>query len=171
MHLNPALAGTGCLLASQYKPAKDSDMSAFKVNRVRVQKAFLTPSRAKQAFKDECNINNIMARYEKTGLIDHIKENQGRYVDAPSHEDFHQAMNLVTSAKSMFESLPSKIRSDFKNDPSLFLDFVADESNREQMVKYGLVDPSNLAERAAEAPSSNPAAPVEEKPADAPEAS
>lgn len=127
-------------------------MSAYKVNRRRVQKAFENPSRAKQAFKDECDINNIMSRYEQTGLIEHIRVNQGRYVDAPSYEDFHQAMNLVTSATQMFDTLPASIRRDFNNDASLFLEFVSNEDNREAMVNYGLIDPAKIPEPPAGEP-------------------
>ena len=34
-----------------------------------VTKTFSKPSRAKQSFKDECDINSIMAKWQKTGVM------------------------------------------------------------------------------------------------------
>ena len=47
------------------------------------RKEFHLPSLTKQSFKDECNINNIMSKYMKDGLIGHVNKHQGRYDDLP----------------------------------------------------------------------------------------
>ena len=80
-------------------------------------------SETKQAFKDECDVNQIMAKYQKTGVIDHVKRFGGDYGYADS-TDFHDAMNLVADAQTMFNELPSAAREHFGNDPARFLDFV-----------------------------------------------
>lgn len=113
-------------------------MTFYKVNRLRVQKEFNLPSKAKQAFADECDINKIMSRFEKSGLIEHIKENAGRYADAGDIDDYHAAMNLIADTNSMFETLPATIRAQFDNDAGSFLDFVADPENRQNLVEMGL---------------------------------
>lgn len=69
-----------------------------------------------------CDVNNIMARYTKTGVLDHLRLYEGQYTDCPPG-DYHEAMNRVTAVNSMFEELPSQMRSHFRNDPSVFLDF------------------------------------------------
>lgn len=101
----------------------------------RVIKSFKLPSLTQQSFKDETDINNIMAKYQKTGLIDHVNEHGPTYGDQPSAESFHHAMSLVADTKSMFEELPSSVRDDFENDPAKFLEFVADEDKRNALLQ------------------------------------
>jgi phage internal scaffolding protein len=75
-----------------------------------------------QSHKAECDINNIMARYTKTGTLDHVRRYEGQYLDLPP-DDFQEAQQKVADAKSMFEELPSQLRSHFGNDTMKFLDF------------------------------------------------
>lgn len=98
-------------------------------------------SRTKQSFKKECDINQIMAKYQKTGAITHFNKHQQNYGMADG-QTFQEAMNLVCEAQEMFNDLPSSIRSRFGNDPAAFLDFVQDESNVDEMVKLGLAQGS-----------------------------
>lgn len=105
----------------------------------RKEKFTVGPSLVKQAFKKECDINNIMARYQKTGLVDHVAMHQGNYDDLSDVPSYHEAMNKVLAANVSFRLLPSSIRKRFNNDPALFLDFVSDESNRDEMVSMGLI--------------------------------
>jgi phage internal scaffolding protein len=94
-------------------------------------------SMAHQSMKDECDINVIMARYKKTGLIEHVRMYQGQYGDF-GEMDFHEAMNLVTRAQEMFETVPAEIRAQFGNDPGAFLNFVNDEKNGDKLIEMGL---------------------------------
>lgn len=118
----------------------------------RVQTFPVGPSRTKQSFRDESEINKIVARYQKTGILDHVAKYGGSYGDLPGPEDFHAAMNLVTDASSMFEELPSSVRSRFANDPSSFLEFVGNDENHAEMVEMGLIRETPASEPAAEAP-------------------
>ncbi len=94
---------------------------------------------AKQAFANECDINQIMAKYQKTGAVAHVAKHIGEYNFATS-ATFHDAMNIVAKANSLFEELPSKIRNLCKNDPATFLDFVQDEANADELVELGLAN-------------------------------
>ena len=94
-------------------------------------------SRTKQAHAKEADINYIMRKYLKTGLIEHSRKHQPDYGFATS-EDFHTSMNIITKANSMFEELPSQIRAKFENKPEQFLDFVNNEKNVPEMVELGL---------------------------------
>jgi len=95
-----------------------------------------------QSFKKECDINNIMKKYQKTGLADHVSTFQGDYTDLTDVPTYHEAMNKVISANSAFSTLPSSVRKRFNNDPAEFLNFVSDENNREEMEQLGLIPPS-----------------------------
>ena len=96
-----------------------------------------TDGRTRQEMKAECDINNIMKKYERTGLIDHVARHDGQYGEYAVN-DYHTAMNTVVAAREMFETVPSAIRARFGNDPGAFIDFVNDEANAEEMVKLGL---------------------------------
>lgn len=103
---------------------------------------FSQPTMAKQSFQDECDINTIMSRYEKTGLIEHVKDVQGSYGDFTSVDDYHASLNKVISAQEAFYKLPSSIRARFDNDPSHLMAFLEDPENRSEAVKLGLIDPT-----------------------------
>ena len=123
------------LLRTHYNEKEHSMYQSAYREHQPVMKTFKLPSRTQQSFKDETNINNIMAKYQKTGLIDHVNEHGPSYGDQPSAGDYHEAMNRVASTKSMFEELPSSVREDFENDPALFLEYVSDQERREELLK------------------------------------
>lgn len=94
----------------------------------------------RQEFKDECDINNIMLQYQVTGEFFHLNQALPQYMDCTG-EDFRAAMDYVASAFTMFEELPSAIRSRFDNDPAEFIDFCSYEKNRPELVEMGLLSP------------------------------
>ncbi len=110
-----------------------------------------TEGRTKQSFTEQCEINNIMARHQKTGAITHLNQHGANYGFATSH-DFSESMRIVKTAQDMFNGLPSSIRSRFANDPGLFLDFVQDAENEAEMRKLGIL-PTEPEEQATEEPS------------------
>lgn len=91
----------------------------------------------RQEFKAECNINNIMAKYQKTGIIDHIMKYSPTYGEY-SPIDFQEAMDTIKQGESLFAELPSKARKYFNNDPAEFMEFVNDPENIEKLVELGL---------------------------------
>lgn len=106
----------------------------------KIQSPFSTvgPSMTRQSMTDECNINFIIDKFQKTGVITHEKEYKGDYGEF-ENMDFHEAMNIVADANSMFETVPSSIRKEFDNDPGKFLAFVQDDKNRDRMHEMGLL--------------------------------
>lgn len=91
----------------------------------------------KQNHKAECDVNLILSRYQKTGVITHRNEYAEQYDDATGM-DFQEAMNLVKSAENMFSALPSSIRKRFEQDPAKFLQFVNNPENIDEMIEMGL---------------------------------
>jgi len=96
-------------------------------------------SLTKQSFTKECDINNIVKKYQKTGALDHVNKHEGSYGFASS-DDFTASMEIVAKGTTMFEELPSSIRTKFENDPAKFLDFVQDKNNLEEMQELGLAN-------------------------------
>lgn len=94
----------------------------------------------KQSFKDECDINTIMARYISTGEMPDISSIAPQYLDVTSGFDFQQMNDQVVEAKQLFAQLPSVLRSRFANDPGAFLDYCADPDNVPEMRKLGLIN-------------------------------
>lgn len=91
-----------------------------------------------QHHKDQCDVNTIMAKYIKTGLIDHVQQYAGEYMDLASDPDFHTSMNKVKAAEAMFLTVPAAVRAVFDNDPGKFLEFVTDPDNIDEIREMGL---------------------------------
>lgn len=106
--------------------------------QLKSQICFLAQGRTKQEFKDESDINVIMSRYLKTGMLDYVTKHQPQYLDVTS-VDFQNAMDVIAKSKSMFQDLPAALRSRFENDAAKFLDFVHDAENIEEMHELGLL--------------------------------
>lgn len=98
-------------------------------------------SGAKQQFKDECDINKIMSRYQKTGLINHVNNHSAQYGAATS-QDFRESMELITNATQMFNDLPSKTRRRFGNSPEAFLEFM-ETADGDQLIEMGMAEPKH----------------------------
>ncbi len=98
-------------------------------------------SRTKQSFLEECDINRILAQYARTGLLTHVRERPGFYVDVSDMPDYRSALDAVKQAEDLFLRLPSKTRVRFNNDPALFLDFCNDPDSEAEMRDLGLLPP------------------------------
>lgn len=94
-----------------------------------------------QEFKDDCNPNVIIERFTKHGTLPDGSSRPPLEGDFSSVGSFDDAMNLVISAQSQFDALPSKIRSRFDNDPRELIRFMSDASNETEAVSLGLVAP------------------------------
>jgi len=94
--------------------------------------------RTKQSFKEQCDINWIMERYNKTGQLPEMIKREGKYGDFSSAGTYQDALNVVRHAEIQFASLSSAVRERFLNDPARFLEFVNDPSNIDEMVDLGL---------------------------------
>jgi len=106
----------------------------------RVRAGPFGPTMTKQSMQDECDINILMKKYEKTGMIDHVIRYKGQYADVTSQLDYQEALHTIMDAQSMFASLPASVRDRFGNSPEHFLKFVEDPANETEMRKMGLMD-------------------------------
>lgn len=116
-----------------------------------------------QHFKDECDINIIVERFGLTGELPQVLQLPA-YQDYEGIFDFQTAMNAVRAAEEGFMQLPAKLRARFQNQPQQLLEFLADDENRLEAEKLGLVNkpqpsPEPAPAPSAQAPATPPAVP------------
>lgn len=124
--------------------------------RVKLSITFPPEGMTKQSFKDECDVNRIMARYLATGELPNINALPPQYLDVTAL-DFQEHQNFIAGANSLFQELPSAIRSRFGNSPAEFLDFCSHEKNRPELAEMGLLRP--ITEPVIPAPHLTPSTP------------
>jgi len=106
---------------------------------IKVQTINNQPSRTQQQFKDQCDVNKIIAKFKRTGSVTHLKNVQeGVYADLSQLPSLQEAENAVIAAQQAFEAVPALTRQRFGNDPKLFVDFLSDPKNDEEAIKMGL---------------------------------
>lgn len=90
--------------------------------------------RTEQQHVKACDINTIMAKYQKTGVIDHVNKYAARYGDIEPIT-FFDAQNIVADAKTQFEELPAYIRDQFENDVGQYLELMTTDEGVDQLKK------------------------------------
>lgn len=100
-------------------------------------------SRTHQSFAKDANINNIMSRYKKTGVLVDPRlissSRVPRFGDFSDIPDYSVMVQRVQQAERDFLTLPAAVRARFENDVSKALDFVADRANVKESVSLGLL--------------------------------
>ena len=71
--------------------------------------------------------------------------------DFTHFKDFFACQNAIVEAHNAFDALPVEIRERFNYDPGKLIEWLADDKNREEAIKLGLI------EKAAEAATPVPA--------------
>lgn len=91
-----------------------------------------------QAHKDICDVNRIIQKYDKTGLITHVAKMEAEFGDLTG-ADFREMMTTVAEVQQQFEQMPARIRARFGNDPGQLLTFMESGDNREEAIRLGLI--------------------------------
>jgi len=106
--------------------------------------------RTDQSFKKDCDVNEIMRKFIKTGQINHLKTNQGVYADVSEFGDLTDSVLRIQKAKEAFEALPASLRKTLGNQLLNLIDYLQDPSNDEEAIKLGLKNrPQNTAGEAS----------------------
>jgi len=101
-------------------------------------------SLTRQEFKHECDVNNVLAKFQKTQIIEHLNRVNGASIDNTLYGSYQESMNIVINAEKAFKAIPSKLRKMFDNDPSQYLAFTTDPANLDKMRELGLAKPLPL---------------------------
>lgn len=105
----------------------------------------------RQEFAEECDLNALMARYQKTGLMPQHQGPAPFYGDFADLPDYMAAQNMILAADAAFMALPATVRREFENDPAKFVAFAEDEANLPKMREWGLAEPLDVPEAPAPA--------------------
>ncbi len=90
--------------------------------------------RTKQSFKDETDINRLLARANKTGTISHLTKYEARYGDFANF-DFFESQIMLAKGREIFDALPAEIRSEFGQSQAAFFNYVNDPENKDRLGK------------------------------------
>ncbi|AXH73710.1 MAG: internal scaffolding protein [Microviridae sp.] len=102
-----------------------------------------TISLTRQEFADECDINKLMAQYEKTGILPaNMNNDVPRYLDVVDVPNLQEALTLLADSTTAFMALPATVRREFDNDAVKFVQFAQDPENLAQMRTWGLAPPA-----------------------------
>lgn len=96
--------------------------------------------RTKQSFKAQCDVNNIIKKYDKTGLLAHVNTMKAQYGDFSKVGDFREALDKMAKAEEAFMEMPPKLRKRFRNDPMEMVAFLSDKANKAEAIELGLVE-------------------------------
>ena len=127
----------------------------------------IEPSLTVQADAKEADINYIMARYTRTGVLPQMIEREPHFGDFSDIKDYLSSMLIITKAREQFEALDARVRDRFANDPARMLAFVADPANKNELIALGLaVAPVATTPSPASPSSAGQAVPAPVKPPD-----
>lgn len=132
--------------------------------------------RTKQSFKDQTNINKILAKAARGNTITHLAQYGAVYGDFSDIDDLLTAQERLQRGQEIFERLPGEIRREFGQDPRRFFKFVNDPQNAEDLPRVlpGLAKPGNqlgTVKRTAATVPADPVQPDPSPPVDIPPAS
>lgn len=105
------------------KKAAQARPRAHYIPHARRPKVFDGPSLTKTDQARDANVNNIVARYDRTGVLNHLAAAEGVYADVSELGSYQDAVNAVQGAQQQFLQLPSQLRARFDNDPAKFVDW------------------------------------------------
>lgn len=112
------------------------------MKRARVQISFDEGSSlTKQSFREECDVNTVVARFVRTGVLapGSLNPKSPLFGDVSGVGGFREALEMVREAEEAFASLPSAVRDRFANDPGNLVEFLQTPGNLPEARELGLV--------------------------------
>ncbi|AXF52684.1 MAG: DNA pilot protein [Microviridae sp.] len=100
---------------------------------------FTQPSLTKQAFKDSCDMNLILKRFLECGQVPPVAP-PPKFLDVMDIT-YHEAVNYVLDAQDYFDTMPSRLRDAYSNDPEKFIDALGDPEKHARLVELGYPSP------------------------------
>jgi phage internal scaffolding protein len=124
--------GVLIMIRKAYEPIGETRRPVITLNK--------EPSMTKQSHAERLDVNNIIKRYNRTGVLQQATDFEGVYGEFTSY-DLREAIEKVEKSNQIFMEVPSEIRARFENDPGAFIDFATNPTNVHQMRDWGLAKP------------------------------
>jgi len=97
------------------------------------------PRMTQQEFANEVNINQIIARAERTKQTIIGDQSGMVYGDFTKVTDYQSALGLIQEANNQFQLLNAETRNRFQNNPANLLAFIQNDQNHEEAISLGLL--------------------------------
>jgi hypothetical protein len=89
-----------------------------------------TDGMTKQSFKDQCDVNKIVKKAQKTGSLAFAEKYPDQvFGEFPDVDDLLTAHGHIERAGEIFSELPSEVKREFGHSPYEFLRFANDPEN------------------------------------------
>lgn len=123
-------------------------------------------SLTQQQFKDECDIDCILRRYDQTGvLVDPLSERRlAQFGDFSNLPSFAEYQNRLAEVSEYFMSLPPEVRSNFANDIGTFIEAIGNPDNESKLIELGILEKVSSEPLESSVASSNPVGKVDPLP-------
>lgn len=97
--------------------------------------------KTKQEFQPDTDINKIIARYKRTGVLPSTgRDALAQYGDVSQVPDFQAMHDKVMAANEAFNTLPAKLRKEYGNDAGQFLAALQGPEGDKLAIELGLKD-------------------------------
>jgi len=109
------------------------------------------PSMTKQCHKDECLVENILARFQATGVCDHVNQahplntDPSQIFDCVDFPSFQEAQQTIAAAKQAFDALPKELQEKSGGSPEAMAEWLQDPTNLEIAKNWGKKEESPVA--------------------------
>jgi phage internal scaffolding protein len=94
--------------------------------------------RTKSEHQKDCNINEILKKYNVTGVM-RVNPEKAKYEDFSKPFDYQEAQNIIIEAEERFQALPADVRKKFDNDPLKMLETI-DNATDEELADLGFIE-------------------------------
>jgi len=102
---------------------------------------FKGPGRTRQDQKDSCDLNLIMRKYTKQGILPRLNPKTPTYGDFTTASSYHEALDKLQRADELFAALPAALRSSCENDPAQLIEYVESGEHDDELIDMGVMEP------------------------------
>lgn len=98
---------------------------------------------AKQSMAAESDVNVIVAKSRRLGVIPSAHTRPPMYLDLTGIGTAHAALTHIARAQQTFEALPAKVREKCGNNIKGYLELLTDKKRRDLAIELGLIKPES----------------------------
>ncbi len=109
-------------------------------NRSKNGISFKGPGRTRQDQKDSCDLNLMMRKYLKQGVLPRLNTKTPVYDDFSTALSYHESLDRIKRADILFAALPAQLRASCENDPAQLIAYVEGGEHIDELVDLGVME-------------------------------